>query len=70
MLNSGYRFEIYKPEESKKFIGYKMLNLSEKFNTDLDFAMQNAIDNIVAYLGNKKDLLCTLQDGYEAIKHG
>ena len=70
VLNSGYQIEIYKAEESKKFKGYQMLELSEKIDTDLDFAMKNAVQNIVDFLNSKEELLCDLQKGIEAIRHG
>ncbi|MBQ6516181.1 Gfo/Idh/MocA family oxidoreductase [bacterium] len=68
VLNSGYQIEIYKSAESKKFKGYQMLELSEKIDTDLDFAMKNAVQNIVDFLDGKETLLCDLQKGIVAIK--
>ena len=69
ILNSGCKIEIYKAQESKKFKGYKMLELSEEINTDLDFALKNAVENVVNYLNGKEDLFCTLEDGIEAINY-
>ena len=69
ILNSGYKVEIYKAKESEKFSGYKMLELAERINTDLDFALKNAIDNAINYLKGIEVLFCTLQDGIEAIKY-
>lgn len=57
IVNSGFDIEIYSVKESKKFKGYKNLDLSENIHTELDFAMKNAVSNIVDYLDNKADLL-------------
>lgn len=70
ILNNGYKIEIYKAIGSKKFKGYKMLELSEKIDTDMDYVMVNAIQNIIDFLNGKTELNCTLQDGIEVIKHG
>lgn len=67
ILNSGYKIEIFKAKESEKFKGYKMPELTEEINTDLDFALKNAVENAVNYLNGNEDLFCTLQDGIEAI---
>ena len=67
ILNSGYKIEIFKAKESDKFKGYKMPELTEEINTDLDFALKNAVENAVNYLNGKEDLFCTLQNGIEAI---
>lgn len=69
MLNSGFEIEIYSVENDAQFKGYKTLDLKEKYKTDLDFAMKNAVDNIVGYLQNGEKLLCTLDDGYKAIQY-
>lgn len=70
MLNSGFDIEIYEIVENSKFNGYKTLNLKEQIKTDLNFAMKNAIDNIINYLEHKQKLNCTLKNGYEAIMYG
>ncbi len=70
MVNSGFELEIYKVQDSEKYTGYKNLILSEKITTDLDFAMSNAVQNIVDYLNGNADLMCTLNDGLEAVKYG
>lgn len=69
MLDSGFWIEIYDIRDDENFKGYKRLDLGQKYKTDLDFAMKNAVDNIVSYLQNGEKLLCTLEDGYEAIKY-
>ena len=66
--NLGYKIEIFKAQENAKHIGHKMLELTEEIKTDMDFAMQNAIQNIADYLGKKDNIFCTLKDGIETIK--
>lgn len=70
MLNSGFEIEIYGVENDEKFKNYKTLTIKERYSTDLDLAMANAVHNIVEYLKDDKRLLCTLKEGYEAIKYG
>ena len=70
ILNIGNIIEIYLPEKSKKYKGYTMLKLSETIKTDMDFALKNAVSNIVDYLDNKADLICTLNDGIKAVMYG
>ena len=68
MLNTGFDIEIHKIIDSEKFKGYKILKLNEQIKTDMDFVLENAVDNIIANLDYKTPLLCTLQNGIEAIK--
>lgn len=70
MLNSGFEIEIYGVENDEKFKNYKTLTIKERYSTDLDLAMANAVHNIVECLKDDKRLLCTLKEGYEAIKYG
>ena len=70
ILNTGYKIEIYLPKESEKFKGYTMLELSETIQTDMDFALKNAVSNIVDYLDKRSDLICNLNDGIKAVMYG
>lgn len=70
ILESGKKIEIYLPKESDKYAGYVNLELSETINTNLDFAMLNAVDNIYQHLENKKPLKSTVQQAFEAINYG
>ena len=69
MLDSGFLVEIYSVKDNDKFKGYKTLAPKKSYKTDLDFAMANAVDNIIAFLNGNEKLLCTLEDGYKAIKY-
>lgn len=70
ILNSGFDIEISTIVESEKFKGYKNLKIKETLKTDLDLAMANAIENMTEFLDGKSNLLCTLEDGFEAINYG
>lgn len=59
ILNSGYDIEIYKIIDNPKYKGYKILDLDERIHTSLDFAMKNAVQNLVDFLNSEKDLVST-----------
>lgn len=57
ILNSGYDLHIYKVVDNPKYKGYRILELCEEIHTSLDFAMENAVKNIVDYLRGSGDLI-------------
>lgn len=57
ILNSGYDIEIYTTKESEKYKGYINLELSKTIHTELDFAMKNAVQNLVDFLGECAELI-------------
>jgi hypothetical protein len=68
-VDSGSRIEIYKIVDDEKFSGYRKLKKLEDFSTELGKALLNALDNINNFLNGKEELLCNINDGYEAIKY-
>lgn len=68
ILNCGSDVEVYKIEESEQYKGYLMPELSESYKTESDFAMANAVENIVDFLSNKKPLISTTQNAFEVLK--
>jgi predicted dehydrogenase len=69
ILDSGLKIEIYKIASDKTFVGYRKLQKTEEFSTELKTAMLNAVNNISNFLQGKEKLLCDIRDGYEAIKY-
>lgn len=57
ILNSGYDIEIYTTKESEKYKGYINLELSKTIHTELDFAMKNAVQNLVDFLDKNANLI-------------
>lgn len=70
IIEFGNKIEIYKVVEYEKIKGYKVLALNQVIETQKDFAMLNAVDNISAYLNNKAELLSNVEQAYEAIFYG
>jgi hypothetical protein len=69
ILNSGLNIEIYKVADDSVFEGYRILQVQEKIKTEFGKALYNAVDNISRFLHHKANLMCTINDGYEAIKY-
>lgn len=70
IIESGYKIEFYNVVEYQKIKGYKCLELDKTIETQKDFAMLNAVDNISGYLKNKEKLMSTAEQAYEAIAYG
>ena len=70
IIDSGYKIEFYKVVEYQKIKGYKLLELNKIIETQKDFAMLSAVDNISNYLQNKDELMSTVEQAYEAIMYG
>ncbi|MDR1361740.1 MAG: Gfo/Idh/MocA family oxidoreductase [Holosporaceae bacterium] len=70
IVDSGFRIEIYKVVADEMFVGHRRLQKAENFSTELASAMGNALENISNFLNGKEKLLCNLEDGYEAMRHG
>ncbi len=70
ILDSGLKIEIYNIIEDTIFKGYRKLELKEEFNTKSNKAMFYAVDNIYNFLNYAEPLKCSIEQAFEAIKHG
>lgn len=70
ILDSGEKIEIYEIKENKKYAGFKNLVLKEIINTEINFAMLNAVENIYQHLKNNEPLKSTVNEAFEAINYG
>lgn len=70
IIEFGNKIEIYKVSEYEKIKGYKVLALDKIIETQKDFAMLNALNNISNYLSGNEELLCTVKQAAEAIVYG
>lgn len=66
--NLGNNLEIYKIKESNQYKGYSILELSENYTTEINFAMANAVSNIVSFLSKYEPLISTVQNAFEVIR--
>lgn len=62
ILESGKKIELYEVEENQQYKGYFNLQLSKSYESELDFAMNNAIQNISDFLKNREKLISTPED--------
>lgn len=69
ILDSGQKIEIYEVKENKKYKGYRNLVLKETINTELDFAMLNAVENIYQNLKHDEPLKSTVKQALEVINY-
>lgn len=67
ILNGGENIEIYMVEESKEYKGYYNYKIFEKQNVDYSNALIGLVTNVQNYLQFKEPILCTIDDGLEAI---
>ncbi|GBR75482.1 oxidoreductase [Candidatus Termititenax persephonae] len=67
IVNSGAEVEIYGLTNSKKYRGYKFLNLDNKCKTQLDCALPNLYNNVYDFLVGKGKLLASVQDVFTEI---
>ena len=68
IIDSGFKIEIYDVLDSEIFKTYKNLVKILEKETDLGKSLENAVMNIYNYLENKEKLICSLEDGFKAIK--
>lgn len=70
IIEFGNKIEVYKVVEYEKIKGYKVLGLDKIIETQKDFAMLKAVENIAQYLDCNTELLSTVEQAYEAIFYG
>ena len=58
-MYSGFDIKIETVIESERFLNYKNLSLLDNYNSGLDVALFNALNNIHGYLLNSMPLLST-----------
>lgn len=68
IIDSGFKVEEYSLSESEIFKGYVNLFKDKEYNTELGKSMENAVMSIYDYLQYNKNLQCTLEDAYIAMK--
>jgi len=72
IVDAGYRMEIFAARPDDRYAGYVRLMPAESEAVDMDRVMYNAIDHIDRLLLNSgaERPVCTLEDGWEAVKYG
>ena len=58
----GNKIEIFGLKEKENQKDYIILNLDKTYNTEMKYAMKNAVQNAVNYLEGKENLLCNMQN--------
>jgi len=56
----GNKIEIFNLKEKENQSGYMILNPEKTYNTEMKFAMKNAVQNAINYLNGKEELYCTV----------
>jgi predicted dehydrogenase len=67
VTDSGFRIELQEVRGSARFAGYRTMEVSDGFDTQLDQALYAAAANIHDHLAAGVPLLCDGVDGYKAI---
>ena len=70
ILESGEKIEIYKVKNNEKFTGYENLVIKKIIDTELNFAMMNAVENIYQHIQSNEPLKSTAYEAFEAINYG
>jgi len=65
IIEGGDIIKIYKPESSKKYIGYEMLSIKSEVYTKRDMAMVHLYENVYEYLSCGTALLSPLEGAIE-----
>ncbi|MBF0301102.1 MAG: Gfo/Idh/MocA family oxidoreductase [Oligoflexia bacterium] len=66
--DGGWVIKIYKPVSSETFSKYKFIKEIETINSSMDSAIYYAVDSIYRRLKDHTPILCSLNDGIEALK--
>lgn len=67
IINSGQNIHTFKVIEDTVYSAFKKLSPSQTYETDITHSLYNSLDNISNFIYKNERLLCTINDGQQAI---